>query len=153
MLKNTGSTLMMSISFLAAQGCVVHAYDTYEEPTQVVVVSTPFNAAPYVVAAESGVFYDAAYRDDIWYFDAFVDDPDGVYDVIGVWADVYDECRGGELVQSFELYPTSDPSYWTSEWFGSSTWLDPFAPCYSVDFVACDTYDAYGFVTVWALTY
>ena len=153
MLNNVGTASVLAMSLLAAQGCVVHTYDTYEDPPPHEVVIVETNYTPLMLDAEAGVFWDNASRDDVWYFDAWVDDPNGVYDVVGVWADVYDECRGGQLVESFELYPTNDPYYWSSEWYGSQTWLDPFHDCYSVDFVAYDIYDDFDFITVWALTY
>ena len=154
MLKNTGATALLVLSAVAAQGCIVHSYDTYEEPyteTEVIVVQD--NYAPYVIDAEAGVYWDSWEGDDIWYFDAYVDDPDGPYDIISVWADVYDECRGGAYIQSFELYPTDDPYVWYSDWVGRSTYLNPFDDCYTVDFVAYDTFEDFGYTTVWALTY
>jgi hypothetical protein len=57
------------------------------------------------------------------------------------------------LVESFELYPTDDPYYWWSDWLGSTTYLDPFWGGYSVDIVAYDTYEDFGYATVWAETY
>jgi hypothetical protein len=157
MLKNTVTPLVLAFAALAAQGCTVYSYDTVEDPyytdvyyeTEVVY----YNAAPVVLDAQAGVFFDDRAYDDVWYFDALVDDADGPYDIIGVWADVYDECRGGALVESFELYPTNDPYVWYSEWAGRTTFLDPFHDCYTVDFVAYDTFEAFDFMTVWALTY
>lgn len=129
-------------------GCVVYSYD---HDTHGTVVTS--NYPPSVTSAAAWVYYDPAYGDDIWAFEAFVDDPDGLLDVQQVWADVYDEWAGGILVESFELYPTDDPSYWYSDWYGSTTMLDPFWDGYTVDFVAYDSYDAYGYATVWAETY
>ena len=142
------------LALLAAlsPACVVYSYDETTDPRTVVVVE-PINTAPYVIDSYAGVHWAPAYRDDVWTFEATVDDPDGVGDVIGVWADVYDEYAGGQLVGSFELYPTSDPYFWYSEWMGSSTWLDPFWPGYSVDFVVYDTFEQAGWLTVWADTY
>ena len=154
MLKNLGAAATLTLTALASQACVVHSYDTYEDPyieTEVVVVET--NLAPYVIDAEAGVYWDSWEGDDIWYFDAYVDDPDGPLDILSVWADVYDECRGGRYVQSFELFPTADPFVWYSDWLGRSTGMDPFHDCYTVDFVAYDSYDDFGFATVWAHTY
>lgn len=145
-----------SLPVLAAAlspGCVVYAHDPPSDPGTVIVVEEPYNRAPYVLDAGAWVYWAPAYRDDVWAFEAFVDDPDGVGDVIGVWADVYDEYAGGQLAGSFELYPTSDPYVWYSEWFGSSTFLDPFWPGYTVDFVVYDAFEDYGWLTVWADTY
>jgi hypothetical protein len=111
------------------------------------------NRGPLVHDAYAGVFWDDYYLDDIWTFEAQVDDPDGPYDVIGVWADVYDENRGGVLVESFELYPTDDPYFWASDWLGSTTFLDPFYDGYTVDIVAYDSYEDFDWMTVWAETY
>jgi hypothetical protein len=151
MLKNLGTTTVFVMSAIGSQGCMVYSYDVVDQPSTVVVVDG--NDAPYVFDAEAGVYWDDWSFDDVWYFDAYVDDYDSPYDVIGVWADVYDECSGGYLVHSFELYPTNDPSYWTVEAYGSSTFLDPFWDCYTVDFVAYDVYDDFGYLTVWAATY
>ena len=73
--------------------------------------------------------------------------------MVAVYADVFDECRGGTLIESFELFPTNDSFVWFSDWLGSSTYLDPFSPCYTVDLVAYDSYDAVDVMTVTAETY
>ena len=133
-------------------GCVI--YDDpdpgYFTTTTTTTVYVPVNAAPYVVEAEAYVFFDPVHDDDVWAFEAVVDDEDGIGDVIGVWADVYD---GDVLLETFELYPTEDPYVWYSEWLGSTSTLDPFWPGYSVDFVVYDTYEDFGWVTVTAATY
>ncbi len=135
-------------------GCVVYSYDTVEEePVYTDVIIVEDNYSPIVLDGYAFVYWDHTYRDDIWEFEAVVDDPDSPYDVVMVFADVYDECRGGSLVESFELYPTNDPYVWFSDWLGSSTWLDPFNDCYTVDLVAYDSYDAIDVLTVWAETY
>jgi len=154
MLKNLGPMAVLALPLLNATGCVVYSYDTVEEDTgytDVIIVED--NYAPIVLDGYSFVYWDHGYRDDIWEFEAMVDDPDGPYDVVAVWADVYDECRGGQLIESFELYPTNDPYIWFSDWLGSSTYLDPFSDCYSVDLVAYDSFDAADVLTVWAETY
>jgi hypothetical protein len=94
--------------------------------------------APRVLDAEAYVYYDDYYRDDIWDLQALVGDPDGVLDVNTVWADVYDEGAGGDYVQSFQLYPTQDASYWWSDWLASTTFVDPFYGGYSMEIVAYD---------------
>jgi hypothetical protein len=99
------------------------------------------------------VSYDPYYHDDVWSFEAWVGDANGVFDVVSVWADVYDEWSGGMLVESFELYPSNDPSFWFSDWLGSTTYLDPFWRGYTVDLVAYDAYGTYGWITVPAETY
>ncbi len=142
-------SIKLSIPMLvlaASVGCVVYTDDVHHDDY------VESNYSPYIEGAEAGVFYDDYAHDDVWYFDASVDDPDGVYDVVEVWADVFDE-RSGEMVESFELYSTNDPYFWTSEWYGYDTYLDPFYDGYSVDFVAYDAYDAYDVLTVWAITY
>jgi hypothetical protein len=133
------------LALALASGCVVYADDQNHGGPVVV-----GNSAPYVTGADAYVYYDPYYFDDIWTFEAWVDDPDGVYDVIAVWADVYD---GPVLVESFELYPTNDPYYWWSDWLGSTTRLDPFWGGYSVDIVAYDSYEAFGYETIRADTY
>lgn len=130
-------------------GCVVHSYDVDDDRDVVVV---PANYAPEVIDAYAEVSYDAYNADDIWYFEATVDDLDGPYDVISVWADVYDEFDGS-FVESFELFPTDDPLLWYSDWLGSTTYLDPFYPDYTVDIVAYDTYEDYDAITIVPYTY
>jgi len=132
---------------LAASGCVV-----YDDPDPDVVVVQK-NHSPVLVDGSAWVYYDAGLRDDIWTFDSVVDDPDGFRDIIGVWADVYDEWSGGVPVESFELFPTNDPAYWFSDWYGSTTRLDPFYRGYTVDLVVYDTYEEFDWITVWAETY
>lgn len=129
----------------AASGCIVYEddgpppYDDPPPPAQ--------NAAPYVLGADAGCFYDGYYADDIWYFEADANDPDGPLDVVAVYADVYDQ-RTGEWQDSFELYPTDDPVYWFSDWLGSTTWLDCWYGGYVVDIIAYDSFDAYDIVSV-----
>lgn len=112
----------------------------------------PVNHLPYVYDAQAGVYWDGHYHDDIWYFDATVGDPDGLYDVAEVWADIYDDWTG-EYVDTFELYPTADPNVWFSDWLGSSTWLDPWYGYYGVDFVVYDVHGESGYATVGAVCY
>lgn len=135
---------------LLASGCVVYGEDVvYEE---VVYHPVAVNHAPVVLDAEAGVYWDHAYHDDVWYFDAYVDDADGPYDVIAVWVDVWDEYRG-VFLDSFELFPTSDPRVWYAEYANGVARLDPFYPGYTVDFVVYDSYEDRDWMTVWALTY
>ncbi|MCA9568929.1 MAG: hypothetical protein KC656_13865 [Myxococcales bacterium] len=141
---------LSAAAVLTLSGCVVHSYDVDDDPTPVVVV--PANYAPQILDAYAEVAYDNYNMDDIWYFEATVDDLDGAYDVISVWADVYDE-YDGTWVESFELFPTNDPLVWYSDWLGSTTYLDPFYPSYSVDIVAYDTYEDYDAITILPLTY
>lgn len=144
---------LAAVSLFGLSGCVVHSYD-YDEPDTVVIVDPgPVNYSPVVLGADAGVYWDGYYGDDIWYFEADVDDGDSPYDVIGVWADVYDEYAGGVYVESFELFPTDDPYLWYSDWLGRTTYLDPFYPGYTVDIVAYDSYEAFDVVTLWPSTY
>ena len=141
--------LLVAVTLAAASGCVIYddGPDYRPAPEPVVV-----NYAPTVLWADAGCYYDNAYRDDIWFFEADVDDLDGPLDVVSVWADVYDEWDGS-YVASFELFPTADPYIWYSDWLGRSTYLDCFYPNYSVDIVAYDSFDDFGYTTVWADTY
>lgn len=131
--------------FAALPACIV-VDDHHPEPAPYV------NYAPYLNYGEAGCYWDDYYRDFIWYFEADVDDPNGVYDVISVWADVYDGPTG-VMVDSFELYPTNDPYVWFSDWLGGSTYLSCGYPDYEVDLVAYDSYEAYGVVTVYPYVY
>lgn len=121
--------------------------------TTTTTVWVPANEAPYVSDGAAFVFYDPVSDDDVWAFEAVVDDPDGVGDVIGVWADVYDEGNGGRLMESLELFPTEDPYVWYSEWLGSTSTLDPFYTEYAVDLVVYDTFEDFGWLTVVPTTY
>ena len=134
----------------AASGCIVHAYDSYDDP---VLFVEDINMPPVVLDGYAGVYFDSYYYDDVWTFEVTCDDPDSPYDIVGVWADVYDEWRGGRLVDSFELYPTDDPLFWYSDWFGSTTYLDPFYRGYTVDLIAYDRYESFDWITIWVDTY
>ena len=112
------------------------------------------NFAPAVRSAEAGVFWDSFRGEDVWYFDAWVEDPDGPLDVRSVWVDVYDDYSGsGYPVQSFELFPGDAPNAWYSEWSAFSTNLDPYYGGYSVEVVAHDSFGAEGMVSVVPYTY
>lgn len=148
MLKISAVTLLLA----AASGCIF--YDADDPDTVIVDDDTVVvrNAEPYVFDATSGCYYDPFNADDIWFFDAWVDDADGVFDVVQVWADVYDD-YSGQLVQSFELYPTQNANEWYSDWLVSTTWLDCWYNGYSVDIIAYDSFDAPGGITIWPSTY
>ncbi|MFZ5481792.1 MAG: hypothetical protein ACOZNI_33835, partial [Myxococcota bacterium] len=49
----------------ALPGC----YFVYEDPHP-----APVDTAPYVTYADAGCYWDGYYRDDVWYFEADVDD-------------------------------------------------------------------------------
>jgi hypothetical protein len=142
------TTLALFLSGIG--GCVVYSDDVgYTTGGYTTVVT---NAPPYVIDSAAWVYFDTYYGDDIWAFEAWVDDPNGYGDILGVWADVYDG-NSTVPIESFELYPTDDPSYWYSEWFGSTSRLDPFWPNYQVDFVVYDVYEDFGYDTVYAESY
>ena len=139
----TATTLFATL----VSGCYVYESDVdphYE--------STILNYAPDVIDGEAGCYYDSYYGDDIWYFDALVDDLDGLGDITQVWADVYDE-YDGQLVESFELYPTNDAMVLFSDWMGSSTYLSCYYDNYTVDIVAYDYFEDMDYITVVLFTY
>lgn len=143
--------MVLVTATLAASGCIV--YDTGSGPgsdPDIVVVED--NYAPDITWGEAGCYWDSYYYDYIWYFEADVDDPNSPYDVVAVFADVYDD-RSGAWVDSFELYPTDDPFYWFSDWLGGSTYLDCQYEGYVVDFWAYDSFDAADAMTVVPYTY
>ena len=144
------STLIATLS----SGCYFYASssDTVRDDDDIYYDDTVYNFAPEVIDGEAGCYYDSAYADDIWYFDAQVDDFDGISDITQVWADVYDEYNG-QLVESFELYPTNVGDLWFSDWLGSSTYLDCYYSNYTVDLVVYDSYDDMGYITVIPYTY
>ena len=142
---------MFSLIASLSSGCYIYAStsDTYDD---VYVDDTVYNFAPEILEAEAGCYFDRGYGDDIWYFDAYVDDLDGLHDVTQVWADVYDEFDG-QLVESFELYSDSAGMLWFSDWLGGTTYLDCFYDNYTVDIVAYDSWDAMDYVTIVPYTY
>lgn len=119
---------------LLSGACVVYE-DDGPDP-----VPAPVNYAPELTWADGGCYWDDQYRDFIWWFEADVDDPNGVYDVTQVWVDVYDD-RTGAWVDAFELFPTNDPYYWFSDWLGSTTWLDCNYNAYYAEIGAADQMD------------
>ncbi|TVQ92770.1 MAG: hypothetical protein EA397_06335 [Deltaproteobacteria bacterium] len=130
-----------------ASGCIVYESDYRDQPVRRAPPAV-VNYAPEILDADAGCYFDRTYRDDIWVFDAIVDDPNGPEDVIAVWADVYDEWDGS-LVESFELFPTQhDPYHWFSDWLGSTTWLICGYDLYTVDIVAYDQLDAIDVLTI-----
>lgn len=130
--------LVMPALALATTGCIVIEDDRNDGCFDCgggdVVIT---NYAPEVYDGQAGCYWDGYERDDIWYFEAAVDDADGLGDIESVWADVYDEWDG-TLVESFELYPTETPGVYFSDWLGSTTWLDCGYPDYTVDLVVYD---------------
>jgi len=142
----TTTALIGLLSF--ASSCTVYTQDTYVEPATETIIVQDVNSTPYVVSGYAGVWFDQVYLDDVWVFEVTADDPDSPWDVVSVFADVYDEYRGGVLIETFELYPTDDPRIWYSDWFGSTTLLDPFYNGYTVDLVAYDSYDSFDWITV-----
>lgn len=130
-------TRLAIAALVLSTGCIV-----YEDGAP-----GPVNRAPFVYDGEAGCYWDNYFADDVWYFEAEADDPDGVLDVVEVYADVWDE-RTGDWVDSFELFPTRDPYYWWSDWLGSTTWLVCGYDGYLVDLVAYDSFGAYDILTV-----
>lgn len=143
------ASALIALAALATSGCVVYSDDG---PSDVIVVEPGGNVAPYILSADAGCYYDGAYRDDIWYFEADVDDGNGPLDVAAVYADVYDSYTGA-WVETFELYPTNDPYIWFSDWLGGTTYLDCFYRGYEVDIVAYDSFDAFDAITIIPYTY
>jgi hypothetical protein len=142
--------ITLGLALLSTTGCIIY---TDDEPNRIdPTIDIYVNSQPFVLWGDAGCYYDRSFRDDIWYFEAEVDDFDGPLDVISVWADVYDEWDGS-WVESFELFPTNDPYMWYSDWLGSSTFLDCYYNNYTVDIVAYDSFDEYDYTTVWARTY
>jgi hypothetical protein len=132
----------LTVSIAALTGCIF--IDADNDPAE--------NGAPSVVSAEAGCYFDAVNNDDILDLYATVYDPNGLSDVSQVWADIYDEPTG-ELVQSLELFPTDDPAVWFSDWLVSTTSFDCTYPLWVIDFVAYDSSDATGALSVYPDTY
>ena len=122
-----------AVALLAAlPACVVYDTDhvVVEEPAPYV------NYAPVINYAEAGCYWDGYYGDYIWYFTGDFDDPNGVYDVVSAWADVYDGPTGA----------------WV-DWLGSSTYVDCNYRGYEVDIVVYDSLDVYTATTVLPVYY
>ena len=116
-----------ALALPALSGCVI----SVEEPA-------PKNYSPRIEYAESGCYWDSFNRDYIWYFEADVNDPDGPYDVVEVWADVFD--ARGDYLESFRLFrETQYADVWFSDWLQSYSYLDCAWRDYSVDLVAYDS--------------
>lgn len=141
--------IALTLGIAALTGCVFVDPSPPVHHDPVVVVT---NSPPVVFDGWSACSFDAGYNDDIWSFEADVDDADGVLDVVQVWADVYDD-NTGELVRSFELYPGADPAVWYADFLASTTYLDCWYGGYSVDLVAYDSLDDYGVLTIYPDTY
>ncbi|MFT5685356.1 MAG: hypothetical protein ACI8RZ_006307 [Myxococcota bacterium] len=139
---------IIGLAAMTTSGCVVYSDGGggggYVEPVP--------NATPYINWANAGCYYDGSFNDDIWYFEADVDDANGVNDVTAVYADVYD-VRTGQWVETFELFPTNDPYIWFSDWLGQSTYLDCNYGGYEVEIVAYDIFDAYDVLSLAPATY
>ena len=116
---------------LFATGCSFSVSDGYYTPAP-----TP-DAAPKVTWADASCYWDDGYRDFVWWFEADVGDGNGVADVDGVFADVYDE-YDGSWVDTFELFWDGGNTYYSS-WQGQSTYLDCDYYQYVVDFTAVDS--------------
>ena len=136
-------TLLATLS----SGCYVYTSDLGDDGYYDDYSDAAYNFAPEVIDGEAGCYYDPAYNDDVWFFDAYVDDLDGLQDITQVWADVYDEFDGS-LVESFELYPTNESLLWFSDWLGSTTYLSCGYSQYTVDLVAYDTFEDMDYITV-----
>lgn len=130
---------------LMASSCHVTFDDTWPDWT--------WNWDPIVLDGAAGCEWDAPSHGYVWYFEAEVDDLDGYDDIWGVEAHVYDDWRGGRLVDSFELGRTADPWFWYAEWPEHTTRLDCHYAGYSVDLVVWDTYDGYDLLTIVPRTY
>ncbi|MEL6349674.1 MAG: hypothetical protein AAFV53_41605 [Myxococcota bacterium] len=140
---------LLGVAALTLSGCVVYSDGGVGGGGG---GATPFNFSPFVSYADAGCYYDGAYQDNIWYFEADVDDGDGPLDITQVYADVYDGYTG-QYIETFELYPTNDPYIWFSDWLEYSTYLDCYYRGYEVDIVAYDAYDAFDVVTVLPATF
>jgi hypothetical protein len=108
----------------------------------------PYNSAPHITYADAGCWWDGQSRDYVWSFEATANDPDGVYDVVDVYADVYDSADVWQ--DGFDLWPDdSDPTYWYSDWYEGSTLLYCSYPGYVVDITAVDSYGDYDVVSLY----
>ena len=133
---------LLALSFTAT-GCIVV---TEGGP------HTTLNHTPTINWADAGCYWDNYYYEDIWYFEANVSDFDGVYDVVSVYADVYDTYNG-RWIETFELAPTNDPSFWSSTWFADTTYTSCYYGGYEVDITAFDSFNDYDVITIRPYTF
>jgi len=151
-------TFLSVIASGLTSGCVVHTSGSGSSShghTDVEVTishEASYNESPSVEWADGGCYYDHYGDDYVWYFEADAFDPDGLFDVVAVYADVYDEYTG-TLEDSFELFDTDDPYFWFSDWWGSSTYLDCHYDGYVVDIVAYDYEDYTDVYSFWPAVY
>lgn len=150
MLSRFSPTLLALVGLAPLAACYVESNTPVYYEEEVIVVEQ--NVPPYVNWAQGGCYFDGYYYDDIWYFEADVDDANSPYDVTFVYADVYDDYTGA-MIDTFELYPTDNPYIWFSDWLGSTTYLDCAYGGYSVDIVAYDSYDAIDVITIYPQTH
>ena len=120
------------LASLCASGCLVYADGPGPGGG-----GTVENFAPEVTWADASCYWDASYQDDVWWFQADIFDENGLDDVTGVYADVYDG-ETGEWADAFELYYDGGHT-WYSAWQGESTYLDCAYYDYVVEFSAEDT--------------
>jgi hypothetical protein len=95
-----------------------------------------YDYAPTVEWADASCYWDGAYHDYVWWFEADIADGNGLDDVRSVTADVYDGWTG-EWLDVFEL-DYDGGNTWFSAWQGRSTYLDCEYYDYIVDFEAAD---------------
>jgi hypothetical protein len=133
---------LLSLALIPLTAC-----DVYVDPGPDGGGGGPNNAPPYLTYADAGCWWDGSSRDYIWSFEADANDPDGVYDVVDVYADVYD--GRGNYLESFDLYPDDyDPQSWYSDWYESSTYLY-CGDSYVVDITAEDSFGDSDVVSVY----
>lgn len=135
----TRALTVLALAPLAA--CIV-----YETPS-----GEPVNPPPYFTYADAGCYADDVYRDFVWYFDVDAQDAAGDWDVVEVYADVFDTWDGA-WIDGFELFHEQGPT-WYSAWVGSSTWLDCRYDGYVVDFTAVDSLGQIDVVSVVPVTW
>lgn len=128
---------------LAAAAAMLPACIVYEDDVH----QPAGNAAPWIEYAYAECYWDPAYADYVWWFEADVDDPDGASDVESVWADVYYIDDGALADGGFELVWYDGITY-DSAWVGASTYLDCTWPGYFVEITAYDYAGAYDVVSV-----
>jgi hypothetical protein len=123
---------------LIAGGCV------YQQTIQ----KSGTDYLPMVVDAEAWCHAEPGHG-AIFSVSATVDDDDGLRDVEGVEANVYDEYGDRQHVARLPLDPTDDPAVWAAD-YRSGGGLDCQYNGYTVDFVAWDDIVYSDVLTVWA---
>jgi len=134
------NALLLLFGAAMTNGCII-----YDEPGGVVVGPTVVtNAAPYFSRASATVVLGSRPGDDWLDLRAVVDDPNGSFDIVDVYVDVWDAYDSSpHPLDSFDLYRDSGSNTrWIAQW---DVWETNLIPDYYSDYyLSFYVFDAYG---------